>query len=240
MSDGEDIGDEPPANLLRISEVLLSDHTLADALRHVAELAVAALPGCDSAGITLVGEATVEGAFRTDPLSRRLDELQYDVDEGPCPDAIRSGAAQVVDSMPDETRWPRLAPLVAHSGVLACLALPLSVDGRTLGALNLYSQTAAAFDRSHRRMATVFASHAAAVLANALAYAASVAQVQGLYARFEQPEDQVEQAKGVLMARHGVSAEAAAAMLLEEAARGSSSIEGVARQVIASAGRGVS
>ena len=238
MSDGEDTGDEPPANLLRISELLLSDHTLADALRHVAELAVAALPGCDSAGVTLVGESTVEGAFRTDPLSRRLDELQYDLDEGPCPDAIRSGEAQVVDSMREERRWPRLAPLVVHAGVFACLALPLSVDGRTLGALNLYSRTAAAFDQSHRRMATVFASDAAAVLANALAYSESLAQVQALFARLEEPEDQVEQAKGVLMARHGVSAEAAAAMLLEDAARGSLSIVDVARRVIASAAGG--
>jgi GAF domain-containing protein len=71
--------------------------------------------------------------------------VQYGQDQGPCLQAMRTGEVVVVADMTAEQRWGAYPAYALSYGVHSSLSLPLSVNGDTRGALNLYAGTAHAF-----------------------------------------------------------------------------------------------
>jgi hypothetical protein len=96
----------------------------------------------DGAAISLLPQGTVWGTLGTSgDLSRRVDELQFTVGEGPCMDAVRNGESVHADlSQPGESRWPGFTGAVLALGVLSVIALPVMVDGSAVGALDLFQR----------------------------------------------------------------------------------------------------
>ena len=95
-------------------------------LRDTVELAREVIPACEGAGITLAREQVPTTRAAAGALTARLDQLQYDLGEGPCLDAIRTGETVKGCSLPDERRWPRFLPQAAREGLVATLAVPLA------------------------------------------------------------------------------------------------------------------
>lgn len=96
----------------------------------------------DGASISLVHAGTTRGTFgSSNEASRRLDELQFTFGEGPCLDAVRSGAPVVALDLDDPTehRWPAFTGAALQQGVTKLLALPVAVARAPVGALDLYS-----------------------------------------------------------------------------------------------------
>ena len=93
--------------------------------------------------------------------SRIVDAIQAEVGEGPCVDAVREPEVFVTGDLTSE-RWPQFSRR-AHdeTGVMSILSIRLFVERDTMGALNLYSRAADAFDASDVALAAVFATHAA-------------------------------------------------------------------------------
>ena len=85
------------------------------------------------------------------------------------------------------------------------LCVPLWIDERGLGALSLYADQAAAFSDPHERVTTLLATFAAL----ALAEAQRADQMHDALAN----RDVIGQAKGILMERHGITADAAFGVL---------------------------
>lgn len=83
--------------------------------------------------------------------------------------------------------------------------VPLWIDERGLGALSLYADQAAAFSESHERVTILLATFAALALAEAQR-ADQMHHALG-------SRDVIGQAKGILMERHGVTADAAFSVL---------------------------
>jgi hypothetical protein len=73
-------------------------------------------------------------------LSRRLDELQFSLGEGPCLDSVRHGEPVLVADLDDhpEQRWPALRSALLDSGINAVFALPVRVATDHIGALDLF------------------------------------------------------------------------------------------------------
>jgi GAF domain-containing protein len=107
---------------------------------------------------------------------------------------------RIEDTGQDE-RWPRFSAAAARLGVRSMLCVPLWVDERGLGALSLYAAQAAAFSDLHERVATLLATFAALALAEA--------QRAGQLHDALGSRDIIGQAKGILMERHGITADAA-------------------------------
>ena len=128
----------------------------------VLESALETVPGIDAASITVIHrDGRIETVAGTDELVYRLDQMQYDFDEGPCLDALRGAPVQRVDDMRADDRWPQFAPKAANARVRSHMAMELYADDRSIGGLNLYSQRSHAFDEDTRHLAWLFASHAA-------------------------------------------------------------------------------
>ena len=136
--------------------------TVEEQLQRVLEAAVDTVPGVDAASITVLHrDGRAETVAHTDDLAVKVDHLQYQLDEGPCLDALRGEPFQRIDDMPAEHRWPRYAPLAVQEGVGAQLGLELYHDTRSIGGLNLYSTSSHVFDEDTRYAAWLFATHAA-------------------------------------------------------------------------------
>jgi GAF domain-containing protein len=77
-----------------------------------------------------------------DALARLLDEQQYEVDDGPCLEAIRTARVVVSDDLSREPRWNGYPTMAVAHGVRAVYSSPLLVADRAIGALNPYATIA--------------------------------------------------------------------------------------------------
>jgi GAF domain-containing protein len=199
------------AQFAALASRLFSAGTAADVLDRVVFSAAELVPEANFASITLrKGESGFETPVSTDAIATRLDEVQYRTGEGPCVDATRrNGDGVAVDQdLRISSQWPRFGPAAADLGVrsVICFGLMPSTPAPRLGALNLYSRQASALTEVDRDVGMLLAAHAGAALAAARSVQAADLRVANLE-RALLSRDVIGQAKGMLMAQRGISAE---------------------------------
>ena len=196
------------AGYRQLLDLLVESPTLDAFLDDVARLAAAVVTPAAACGITVRRDDRPFTVSASDDLAAQVDEIQYGADEGPCLDALRSGVVTQIDDLAEEERWDRYRPHAIAHGVVSSLSLPLSVDGQSLGALNLYSVQRAAFGGAQRQHAEAFAGQCAAALAVILRQAQQ-AQVQEQLGEAIASRAIIDQAIGILMAQHRCNASTA-------------------------------
>ncbi len=178
--------------------------TLADIVR----AAIALIPGAADASISVVlGRHRVASQSASSDLPRRVDQVQDEVQQGPCLDAAYDQPVVHVPDMATEQRWPEFATRACALGAASMLSFQLHVDRDNLGALNLYAPTAHAFDEESEHVGLLFASHAA------VAYAG--ARKLGALKRAQTSRELISQAQGILMERHKVTSDTAFRLLVQ-------------------------
>jgi GAF domain-containing protein len=218
---------------LRMSGLLFSEENLQSSLDLMCQLAKETIPGTSGAGVTLVqgdGEETFTAAH-SDELVKEADEIQYELDEGPCLSALREGKTYRVDSSADDTRWPKWAPAAAALGISSVLSVPLMVRGKCIGAVKIYSQHPNEYDENDERILGMFAGQAAIVLSNVLEYSSAHEMTSRLKAAFES-RDLVERAKGIIMARNGIDEEEAFESMMRSSVRDNAKLVDIARELV--------
>ena len=130
-------------------------------LQSVVERAVEVVPACDWASVTLRRRRNrTETVAASSDIAREADQLQYDLEEGPCLEAAATGEPRLSNHLEDSEDWPRWGPRAAKIGVNALLGIQLSTSDEVLGALNLYAGTAGAFTRDDIDIAEIYVTHA--------------------------------------------------------------------------------
>jgi len=137
----------------------------AEALAAVIDMAVTSGPG-EQASITMRTARSVESVAYSSDLVLRADQLQYELDEGPCLDAVWTDGVLVVPDLVADGRWPRWAPAAARLGVGSSVSVHLFTD-TALGSLNLYSLHPRDYGHADLEAAKVIGAHASVVLAYA-------------------------------------------------------------------------
>jgi GAF domain-containing protein len=97
--------------------------------------------GVSGAGVMLMSGDLPRGSLcATDPVSQRIEDLQYMLGEGPCVDAYQQDQVIVEPDLaePATRRWLAFTPPALDAGVRAIFGFPLRVGTVRLGALNLY------------------------------------------------------------------------------------------------------
>jgi hypothetical protein len=86
----------------------------------------------------LLGPETLAAS---DSLAARLDELQFDLSEGPCWVAVAAKRPVLEPALMDgrPRDWPTFAAAAADQGVASMFAFPLLVGALPIGAVDLYS-----------------------------------------------------------------------------------------------------
>jgi len=220
--------------LTRVTAVPADNDVVDRALRLVVDLARVTVGGADGVSVSLRRHGRLSTVAATDQTISDMDADQYDTGEGPCVDASSEGRWFHAEALVDETRWPTFVPRARTLGINAILSSPLLAGARPVGALNIYSRTAAAFTPEAHELAATFASGASAILTDAGAGVDSDELADRLAEALER-RAVVSQAQGVVMALRGLSAEAAYGVLLRSSIVTGVPLQEVVRAVVVSA-----
>ena len=156
------------AALTELAGLLMSSSSFEHLMQSVADLSGRAVPAAVTCGITLSECGHVITVASSDSLAKLLDEQQYELDAGPCLQALRTGTVVLADDLSVETRWTGYPALALAHGVRSVLSSPLLAGDRPIGALNLYATKAGAFDADAQSAAAQLAALAAATATAAL------------------------------------------------------------------------
>ena len=152
-----------------------------------------------------------------------IDATQY-IDGGPCVDASTGGSVQTwelpadPDELMSEQRWATYARASAAEGIESSLSMPLVLNGRIVGGVNLYASTPDAFNGRHEQLANALGADVTAAVANADLTFATLSEAQETAVHLAE-EDLVHQATGIIAARHNLDIVAARAHLADSARR---------------------
>lgn len=199
----------------RLAEMLSASARLLQAepdfettLQAVVAVTLSNVPGVEHAGITTLDKA---GRPQTPVASHELvdtvDAIQYSLREGPCLSALHGQSTMLADDLAEDDRWPRFGPLAVNLGVRSMVSFQLFVHAGTVGALNLYAHERGAFNEDSVAIGQLLAAHAAIAM---VAARNAHEMRQALTTR-----DVIGQAKGILMERHKISADAAFGLLVK-------------------------
>ena len=187
------------------------------------------------AGIMLMsGEVARGSVCTTDHVSAVIEQLQYDLGEGPCVDAYHLDRPVLEPDLadPEVPRWLAFSRPAVEAGARAVFGFPLRVGAVRLGALNIYRDRPGALADEQHADALVMADVAAqAILVlQANAVPGSLARELEAGAEFQYV---VHQAAGMVSAQLGVSLAQALVRLRAFAYGNGRAVTEVARAVVA-------
>jgi len=152
----------PEQRRLRILAQLANDGSALDTKRLCDVSAEVTL--MTGAGIMLMsGDAPRGSLCTTDTVSDLIEQLQYQLGEGPCVDAYRTDRPVLEADLaePAYPRWPAFSGPALEAGARAIFGFPLQVGAVRLGALNLYRDIPGPLDDDQHADALVMADVAA-------------------------------------------------------------------------------
>lgn len=125
-----------------LADTMVSDFDVVDFLSLLSDRCVE-LFAAGAAGLMLAdSEGHLQLTASSSHQMRLLELLELQDDDGPCPDAYRSGARVVCLDLRDAAeRWPTFAPAAVTAGFRSAYALPLRLRDEVIGALNLINTT---------------------------------------------------------------------------------------------------
>jgi GAF domain-containing protein len=217
--------------LARLSADVLGEADLPASLERVCRVASDVVERCDGCSVTLRADGSQVASAGDGPWATDLDALQSVEQEGPCLDCLRTSSLVRVRDLARDSRFPSYGPRAAQRDAHSVVSVPLSGDGRTAGALNLYSRRPDAFDTDDVALASLLAAHASLALQAAIAFRSSRDLAAQLQAAMES-RAVIEQAKGVVMERTRCSADAAFTALVTRSQSANRKLRDVAWELV--------
>jgi GAF domain-containing protein len=198
--------------LERLGRLPLREQSMESLLQTVADLAKTVMPGNPETSVSLLIDDRPTTVVYSGQLAIDLDESQYGIGYGPCLHTGSTGEAAEIADARVEPRWRGYLQRAVELGCLSSLAVPLPVSEGVSGALNVYARQPNAFDEDSRSIATRFASYAGVVAGNLRAYQSARDEADNLQVALES-RAVIDQAKGILMERLKLTADAAFQLL---------------------------
>jgi GAF domain-containing protein len=187
----------------------------------------------DAAGLMLIdAEGQLRWASASDQTAQALEDGQERLAQGPCAVAFSQRLPAAIRNIHTEPDWAEFTQVLVGEGVRAALSVPVELDGGVIGTLDVYACDPRDWDPSE-----VAALQAYGGLVASLLSAAVTAQVTGRLADQLQAALEhrwlIEQAKGVVMGREHLDAQAAFERLRGVARSSTRRLADVARDVTA-------
>lgn len=166
----------------------------------------------------------------SDPAAARLDEIQLDLGEGPCWEALAERRPILEPDLRSSTHrtWPVVRQAFSEAGLGAVFAFPLVVAGIPVGAIDLYSEAAAELSDQQ----VVDASALSRILARRILRRA-LSAIDSERPSSDYPRREVHQATGMVLAQLGIGADDALLVLRGHAFASGRPLREVAADVVA-------
>jgi hypothetical protein len=179
---------------------------------------------------TLVAPETV---CASDAAAARLDEVQFDLGEGPCWEAFATGRPVLERDIrhSDRGAWPAFVDAVRDLPVRGMYAFPLTIGRMNVGVIDLYSSEASDLDADHQREAEALADIAARQILRELVMRSGDENEDDRGGEFSRRT--IHQATGMVLAQLNVTVDDAALILRAHAYASGRSLRDVADDVLA-------
>jgi hypothetical protein len=224
--------DEVTTALERLSEALSREDDLRKLMYQVCEQVVRAVPGVDEATVTLLDDGKPFTAASTSDLVTRLDGVQYSSGHGPCLDAAETGRMVRATITEAQNRWPVFGDESRAAGMGSFLSAPLTVDSEHSGAVNGYSQQGHGFLELDASLLALYTTAVETALRSHSMYLRAFELAAQLRTALKS-RAVIDQAKGVLIAVHGITADEAFQLLVGQSQRENLKLHAVAERFIA-------
>lgn len=220
------------AAILEFTSTVLNPYDLHDLLRRVTDHA-AALTDAQGAGIMLAERSGGLLGFAAASSDRVVEiEITQDRTEtGPCHDAFVANRLRVVEDLDDVDQWPEYEQRALQLGFRSVLGVPMTAWGETIGVVDIYREAPGPWSDDDIEAAVIVTAIGAGYLLHADQIHAQHELTGQLQSALER-RDLIGQAKGILMARHGVDAEAALEQLHTAARDANVNLLDVAQELV--------
>jgi len=194
-----------------------------------------ALFGVDGAGLMLSdAEQQLRSVAASDDRLAHLEEIQIEHSEGPCIAAFEDKQLVGVEDLEQDQRWPRFSDAAVSRKVRAVLASPLPYNQDAVGVVAVVSEQSRPWSAEGELALLAFTDLAALLIASMMQSQEKselALQLQGAL----DSRRIIEQAKGVLMGRHGIPARVAFEQLRAQARAERRKIATICAEVVANA-----
>lgn len=229
--------EELSESIAALSKLVVGDEDLSSTVGRIAELAVHAIDGAEVCSVSLVREGEISTVASTADIGDKIDEIQYETQEGPCLSSIDQQETFYIPDMQRDDSWPSFSKrVVAETGTNSMLSYVLDVREGALGALNLTSSKASSFSDDDAATGGLFASQAGVALANALTHDSSQKQIHQLEEGIE-TRQMIGQAVGFIMASQKVDADEGFQILVRISQSKNVKIRELAQRLLDKAGK---
>jgi GAF domain-containing protein len=218
----------------QLADLRTSPVTVEEALDRVVASADA-LFGVDGTALMLVDrDQVLRNLAVSDRRAALLEELQEEHGEGPCVDAFDDKQPVASDDLGREDRWPAFSAGAARRRLLAVLASPIPFSEQAVGVVAVFAAEPHPWTEAEREAIVAFTELVALLVLNAM----EASERGRLAAELQVALDSrvvIEQAKGVLVGRHGLTTRQAFERLRRQARDQRRPLTEVARAVVSAA-----
>ncbi|PRY70603.1 GAF domain-containing protein [Glaciihabitans tibetensis] len=217
---------------VRLADTMVDDYDMVDLLDTLVQECKLVLDVSEAGLVLADSDAGLQVMASTSERSSLIEALQLRSHEGPCMQCYATGEVVTIEDIRKlGDRWPMFAELALEQGIRSVHAVPMRLRGRTIGALNLFSE----------RTGMLGADDAA--IAQALADVATISIMQERMSREQAIVGEqlqraldarvvIEQAKGVLAQSHRIPVDDAFVRLRAYARVNDARLVDVASQVV--------
>jgi GAF domain-containing protein len=218
----------------QLADLRSSPFAVGEALERVVASADA-LFGVDGTALMLVDrDQALRNLAVSDARAALLEELQAEHSEGPCVDAFEDKQPVAADDLASDDRWPEFAPAAAGGGLLAVLASPIPYSDHAVGVVAVFAGDPHPWTEAEREAIVAFTELVALLILNAME-ATERGKLAGELQLALSSRVVIEQAKGVLVGRHGLTTRQAFDRLRRQARDQRRPLSEVARAVVSAA-----
>lgn len=193
--------------------------------------------GVDGAGLMMVDdEQNLRKVAASDDRFAHLEDLQIYHQEGPCIDAYYGQELISADDLANDQRWPKFSEAAVAREVRAVLASPLPYNQAAVGVVAVLSEQSHPWSPEGELALLAFTDLAALFIASMMQgerQSELATQLQGAF----DSRKVIEQAKGVLMGKEGISAREAYEQLRARARSERRKLSAVCAEIVADAER---
>ena len=222
--------------LHELGDLRFAAGNLDDALRRIVH-ATHKLFAVDGAGLMLIDpDQLLRNVADSDRRIDHLEELQIEHGEGPCIDAFDDKELIHAADLAAEKRWPDFSPAAVDRGLRAVLASPIPYNQMAIGVVAVFSAKVRPWSPEGELALIAFTDLAALTIANTM----QSEQRGDLAEQLQRALDArvlIEQAKGAMVARDGVSPGEAFERMRRQARTERRRVVEVAREIMITARR---
>jgi GAF domain-containing protein len=223
-------------SLRELDDLRYSAGPLDEALRRIV-LATHRLFAVDGAGLMLLDpDQLLRNVAVSDKRVDHLEQLQVQHGEGPCIDAFEEKTLVDAADLMDEKRWPMFTPAAVERGLRAVLASPIPYNRHAIGVVTVFSAKVRPWSPEGELALITFTDLAAMCIANTMQNEERGELAAQLH-RALSARVVIEQAKGALVAREGLSQREAFERMRQQARRENRRVSDVAAEIMATVRR---